>query len=300
MNHSPASRVAEGRIGALFDDPRQAELLLAVDPGLHNVLGNERAFAAEPRVMDFLDPASPFFHLKQLSARLYLDFFASTLDALPRETQALDVGCGVGRFTLPLAKRFAQVTAVDASPSALDACERHAREAGLGNVDLHWADLSWLDELPASSFDLICAVELLCYTAEALAVARRLARVAKPDARLLVAVEAQPGALCGQAMEPERLAAVLRGEPLLQRHDRWVRYYDRGALTELLTGCGWRITDLAGSHYLAEGPLWQAMDDRRLDDPAYVERIIAVEKICREHPLARDLARVLCAVGRKA
>ncbi len=299
MNRLHLNRVASGRLAALFDDSREAEAMLAADPGLHNIVGLERAFAADPRAMDFLNSDSPFFHLKQLSTRLYLDFFWPAIESVAIDAHVLDAGCGVGRFTLPLAKRFAHVTAFDACPSPLDACESHLREAKLGNVDLQWADFAWLDELPAASFDLICAVEVLCYTAEAPAALQRLTRVAKPGAPLLLSVEAQPGALCGQAMEPAQLAAVLAGNPLFLAHDRWVRYYDRAAVAELLTGCGWRNMHLAGSHYLAEGAFWQAMDDRRLDDPAYVERIVAVENLCREHPLARDLARVLCAIARK-
>ncbi len=299
MKHPPPHREPKGRVGALLGEPREVEAYLSGDAGLHNVYGYQRAFNVEPRVMDFLNPVSPFFALKKLSSRLYFDCFGTALSTLPREARVLDVACGVGRFTLPLAQRFAQVTAFDACPSAVDACEQHLREAGLTNVELAWADLTWLDDLPAESFDLLCAIEVLCYTAEAPAAVQRLARVAKPGALLLVAVEAQPGALCGQAMEPVELAAVLNGDPLFLRHDRWVRYYDRSALTELLTGGGWRMEGLIGSHYVSEGPFWQAMDERRLEDVEYVERIIEVERLCREHPLARDLARVLCATARK-
>jgi SAM-dependent methyltransferase len=47
---------------------------------------------------------------------------------------ALEIGCGVGRLTLPMSRRFGNVLAVDIAPTMLEKLERHATRAGVGNV----------------------------------------------------------------------------------------------------------------------------------------------------------------------
>lgn len=54
--------------------------------------------------------------------------------------KAVDVGCGVGRLALPLAKRSMSVTAVDISPSMLAEAARNRDERGLPNLEFALAD----------------------------------------------------------------------------------------------------------------------------------------------------------------
>jgi SAM-dependent methyltransferase len=67
--------------------------------------------------------------------------------------RALDFGCGVGRVTLPLAKRTASVVAVDIAQSMLDEAHALLTKHGVSNVDLVRGDdtLSTI----AGPFDLI-------------------------------------------------------------------------------------------------------------------------------------------------
>lgn len=46
----------------------------------------------------------------------------------------LDVGCGPGRITVPMAKRAKKVTSIDASPAMLAFCQENVHQAGLTNV----------------------------------------------------------------------------------------------------------------------------------------------------------------------
>lgn len=251
--------------------------------------------------MDFLDPASPYHHLKALSTATYLDVFEPHLASLPSSARVLDVGCGIGRFTLPLAERFAHVTAVDACRSALVCCDRHLAAAGRDNVELVWADLSWLADLPPASFDVVFAVEFICYTAAPAEALRQLVRVARDGARLFLSVEAAPGALCGALLPgPEFVSRALAGEALLEPEERYVRYFTRDALRELVTAAGWDIVESFGAHFFAEGPLWHAIDDDRLADPAYAAQVLAAERAARAEPRLADLARAIGIVGGKA
>lgn len=56
------------------------------------------------------------------------------------KARALDHGCGVGRLSLPLARRFEQVVGLDVSPSMLAEARANAAEAGLANFSFEAAD----------------------------------------------------------------------------------------------------------------------------------------------------------------
>jgi 23S rRNA (uracil1939-C5)-methyltransferase len=64
----------------------------------------------------------------------------------PESRLALDLYCGVGLFTLPLARRFARVIGVEGQPRAVEFAQRNLAAAGLGNVRLETASLErWLE-----------------------------------------------------------------------------------------------------------------------------------------------------------
>lgn len=65
------------------------------------------------------------------------------LDIGPEDT-VLDIGCGPGRITVPVAKRAGSVTSLDASPRMLEYCRKNAEAEGLGNVTTMLAD--WEDQ----------------------------------------------------------------------------------------------------------------------------------------------------------
>lgn len=52
-----------------------------------------------------------------------------------RRNAALEIGCGVGRLTLPSARRFERVVAVDIAPTMLRKLGENAARAGLANVE---------------------------------------------------------------------------------------------------------------------------------------------------------------------
>jgi len=77
----------------------------------------------------------------------------------PEGAKVLDIGCGPGRFSIPLAKEGADVTAVDIASGMLDRLRQDAREENL-SIDVR--ELSWwsadIDELGfRNKFDLVLA-----------------------------------------------------------------------------------------------------------------------------------------------
>ena len=63
------------------------------------------------------------------------------LDPQPGE-RILDLFCGIGNFTLPLATRAGQVVGVEGGREAVERANENAASAGLNNVEFHVADLT--------------------------------------------------------------------------------------------------------------------------------------------------------------
>jgi 2-polyprenyl-3-methyl-5-hydroxy-6-metoxy-1,4-benzoquinol methylase len=72
----------------------------------------------------------------------------------------LELGCGVGRITRHLAKRFEKVIAVDISPGNLAICRDYMDESGVTNVEtVRLNDLNELEALPR--FDMFYSLIVL-------------------------------------------------------------------------------------------------------------------------------------------
>ena len=62
------------------------------------------------------------------------------LDLRP-EDQVLDLFCGLGNFTLPLARRAVRVVGVEGDPGLVERARANARHNGLANAEFVVADL---------------------------------------------------------------------------------------------------------------------------------------------------------------
>jgi SAM-dependent methyltransferase len=290
----------EGLTASFYAAAPPGAAWLAAHPDFHNLLGWERAWAQRAAELDFLAPTSPYFHLKALSTAAYRRWLAPHLAALPPGAAALDAGCGIGRFARVLADRCARVVAFDPSRGALAVCARRLAAEKRTNVELHLADLTWLDELPPATFAAALAIETLSYVADPAAALRHILRIVKPGGLVAISVEGAPGGLAmNGVLDPTELLAARRGEPVVRPGDCWVQYYDRPRFAALLADAGLTGAEIVGSHYFGEGPFWPAVDDARLADPAYVDAILAAEDACRADPVIAPWARVFAAAGRR-
>jgi SAM-dependent methyltransferase len=98
--------------------------------------------------------------------------------------KVLNVGCGPGKLLTCLAGKRFQVFGLDCTPAMV--AEAKERTSGLG-VDL---TLGWLERLPFSteSFDVILALGVLEYLPDLQVGLSEIARVAKPNAVIIVSM----------------------------------------------------------------------------------------------------------------
>ena len=94
---------------------------------------------------------------------------------------ALDVGCGAGLLTEPLARLGATVTGIDASPEVVEVARRHAALMGLA-IDYRAGDVLELE----GQFDLITAMEVVEHVADPAAFVKALAQRLAPGGLLIM------------------------------------------------------------------------------------------------------------------
>ena len=100
--------------------------------------------------------------------------------------KVLDLGCGDGTTALPAAQRGADVLGVDIAANLVEAGNRRAREAGLGNLRFQEGDASALRELEAGSFDLVVSIFGAMFAPRPGDVAKEMVRVTKTGGRIVM------------------------------------------------------------------------------------------------------------------
>jgi 2-polyprenyl-3-methyl-5-hydroxy-6-metoxy-1,4-benzoquinol methylase len=128
---------------------------------------------------------------------------------LPAGSRALDLGCGIGRWSRWLARRGLAVTGVDHAPTMIAEARRRSEAAGLAAAcEFRVATLPGLDL--GRSFDLVLAVTVLQHILEPEGLESALSAVARhlaPGGRAVL-LEAAPSRASGRCDSP-----VFRARP---------------------------------------------------------------------------------------
>jgi len=97
---------------------------------------------------------------------------------------ALDLGCGGGLISAPLARLGAEVTAIDASEEAIGAARAHAQKSGLA-IDFRVATAEALAESGAR-FDIVVALEIVEHVANVPVFLGAASELVRPDGLLVL------------------------------------------------------------------------------------------------------------------
>lgn len=140
---------------------------------------------------EWWNPNGPFGALHRLNPiRLqYIRDLAAAHFGAPmrrplQNVDALDLGCGGGLVSAPLARMGANVTAIDASAEAIGAARAYADQAGLA-IDYQCATAETLVE-QGRTFALVTALEIVEHVADVRAFLGAAAALVKPGGLLVL------------------------------------------------------------------------------------------------------------------
>jgi 2-polyprenyl-6-hydroxyphenyl methylase / 3-demethylubiquinone-9 3-methyltransferase len=151
--------------------------------------------------------------------------------------RALDVGCGAGLLTEPLARLGAAATGLDAAPENVAAARLHAEGQGL-QIDYRAGSV---EDLADERFDLVCSMEVIEHVADPAAFVAGLKRALAPGG-LLVMSTPNRTALSNLAM-----IVVGEGTGMIPRgtHDH-AKFLKPDELRGLLADAGLETIELRG------------------------------------------------------
>ncbi|MBV8970674.1 MAG: bifunctional 2-polyprenyl-6-hydroxyphenol methylase/3-demethylubiquinol 3-O-methyltransferase UbiG [Sphingomonadaceae bacterium] len=154
--------------------------------------------------------------------------------------RALDVGCGAGLLTEPLARMGADVTGIDAAPENIAAAQAHARTSGL-TIDYRCGEVATL-AAEGRRFDLVTCLEVVEHVADVPAFLASLRALTADDGVLVLSTPNRtPLSYATLIVGAERIARTIpRGA-----HD-WNKFLTPDELTAALASAGFRVTGTAG------------------------------------------------------
>jgi len=112
-----------------------------------NLYPQQQALYFKPLADDALSIHFKATDFTQVNASVNQQMVKQALDLLELEAddRVLDLFCGLGNFTLPLARRVQQVTGVEGDAAMVARARENARQLGIDNSEYFAADLSKVD-----------------------------------------------------------------------------------------------------------------------------------------------------------
>jgi SAM-dependent methyltransferase len=212
--------------------------------------------------------------------------------------RVLDIACGTGNVTIPLARRGVMVTGLDMTPGLLEEARARAARDGL---DIQF-DEGFAETLPYpdASFDVVVSMFGIMFSPFPETVASEMARVLRPGGRLALANWTQSGfgwkmaSVVSQYLPPPppgTISPFLWGEEATVR-DRLKPGFD--AVETDVVAITWelqsRAADSAAFFTQNAGPIQLALG--RLDAPKQTALLLDLERLWIDNNLATDGANL--------
>lgn len=158
--------------------------------------------------------------------------------------RALDVGCGGGILSEPLARLGFDVTGIDASSAGIAVARTHARAQDL-SIDYRVQSVESLAQDQAGSFDLICCLEVIEHVACIPGFLDALATLLAPHGCLILSTPNRTlASWATMILGAERILRLLPEKT----HD-WDKFLTPEELEAALRDAGLRFGDVTGISY---------------------------------------------------
>ncbi|MDO8605278.1 MAG: bifunctional 2-polyprenyl-6-hydroxyphenol methylase/3-demethylubiquinol 3-O-methyltransferase UbiG [Phaeospirillum sp.] len=162
----------------------------------------------------------------------------------------LDVGCGGGLLSEPLARMGFTVTGVDAGAKNIAVAALHAEQSGVA-IDYRVSTPEALD--PAAAFDVVLCMEVVEHVPDVAVFLEAAAQRLKPGG-LLVGATLNRTAKCW-ALAVVGAEYILRWLPR-GTHD-WHKFVRPSEFSAMLRGCGVEVRHMAGMSYSPLTDSWR-------------------------------------------
>lgn len=225
----------------------------------HTVDPDEVAFFA--RIADtWWDPKGPFkpLHILNPTRLLYIRQqveahfgLESGLKQPLKGLRLLDIGCGGGLISEPMARLGANVVAVDAAEKNIKTASLHAARSGL-NIDFRHTTAETLAEA-GEQFDIIVNMEVVEHVADVTAYLKACRSLLKPNGIMLLStINRTPKAYLFAIIGAER---ILRWLPV-GAHD-WKKFIKPSELADYLDNCDMVTSTATGFVFAPLSQKWR-------------------------------------------
>ena len=181
-----------------------------------------------------------------------------------KDIDILDVGCGGGLISVPLARTGANVTAIDASPNNIKAARLHAQQH---NLNINYQNTT-AEELIVTleKFDVVICLEVIEHVANVEEFVANLAKLLKPGGMMILSTI--------NRNVKSYMLAIIAAEYVLgwvpkRTHDH-SKFLKPSELSSLLAKSNLRFQELRGLEFDIFSRNWKLSNDIDVNYMAYI------------------------------